>query len=216
MTFPRLGTGTDSSDRLEEVFQVATKLIARDGFEKASMRAIAGEIGMSQAGLYHYFKSKDELLYLIQKHTFTTLRNSLAARLDPNSPPKERLRVMIHNHLEFFLVQMDALRVCAYELNKLGSKHYEEVQAIRQDYFRIAHSIVGEVLSEQNRSSVLGEKRTTLFIFGALNWIHMWFDTERPLEIESISEELSEMVLHGLTGKTFANGEQLQYEISDQ
>lgn len=202
MTFTLLQNSVDSKDRLVEVLKIATRLIAKNGFDSASVRMIARESNLSQAGLYHYFKSKEELLYLIQKHTFTTLRNSVAARLDPAASARARLDVVIRCHLDFFITHMDALRVCAFEYNKLTGEHFDEVGLIQEDYFRIVHEIVAEVLREnQDDASArpLNSKRATLYIFGSLNWIHMWFDTERPVDIDTIANELIGMALGGLS-----------------
>ncbi len=202
MSFTHIKSDVNTTDRLVEVLEIATRLIARHGFEKASIRTIAREANMSQAGLYHYFSSKEYLLYMIQKYTFTTLRNALAARLDPDSSPKERLEMAIRNHLDFFITHMDALRVCAFEYYKLTGEHFEEVNTIREDYFRIVHSVVKEVLEEQAdapSAAPLNSKRATLYIFGSLNWIHLWFDTERPTNVDSMVEELTGLMLSGLT-----------------
>ena len=71
----------EATDRLDQVVTAAARMIARDGFEKASIRAIAETANLSQAGLYHYFRGKEHLLYLIQKHTFSALRKSGRAHI---------------------------------------------------------------------------------------------------------------------------------------
>lgn len=197
MVFSELSSRTEITGRFEEVLAVAARLIARDGFERASIRAIANEAEISQAGLYHYVKSKEELLFLIQKHTFKALRNSLAARLDPDATPIEQLKVLIRNHLEFFVAHMDELRVCTFDYKRLSGERFNEILPIRQDYFRIAHSIVRDVLRESGIAD-LDNKRVTLYIFGALNWIHMWFDTERRTDIGKMADEIAQMVLQGI------------------
>ena len=195
-----------TNDRFDEVLTVAARLIAKDGFEKASIRSIAQESKLSQAGLYYYFSSKEDLLYQLQKHTFTALRNALAARLDADLSPEERLRLLISNHLEFFSAHMDELRVCTFEYQKLEGKLYKEVQVIRRDYFRLAHNIVSEVLDKKwgTKPGRPDSRRLTLYIFGTVNWIHMWFDTERRSDPAVIAEEIAGMVLHGIAdgGKT--------------
>ncbi|MHC4447939.1 MAG: helix-turn-helix domain-containing protein, partial [Planctomycetota bacterium] len=45
-------------ERVNRILEAATAVIARDGYRKASMRAIAKAAGVSLAGLYHYFDSK--------------------------------------------------------------------------------------------------------------------------------------------------------------
>jgi len=202
MSFTLLQNSVDSKDRLSEVLEIATRVIAQHGFDTASVRMIAGEANLSQAGLYHYFTSKEEVLYLIQKHTFTTLRNAVAARLDQNASPTDRLGAVIRGHLEFFVTHMDALRVCAFEYNKLTDEHDDEVGIIRKDYFRIVHEVIGDVLRENEHlqsAAPLNSKRATLYLFGALNWIHMWFNSERPVDIDTVAAELTGMILSGLS-----------------
>src|ERR1700755_2877712 len=78
--------------RLAEILTHATEVFCKKGYEGASMRDLSRASGMSLAGLYHYFKSKDELLYLTQKHTFRTIIDRLRQRLERSSDPEERIR----------------------------------------------------------------------------------------------------------------------------
>ena len=57
-------------------------VFCKKGYEGASMRDLSRASGMSLAGLYYYFESKERLLFLIQKHTFTTIVQRLKARLE--------------------------------------------------------------------------------------------------------------------------------------
>ena len=59
--------------RLGKILAHATEVFYEKGYEGASMRDLSRASGMSLAGLYYYFESKEKLLYLIQKHTFTTI-----------------------------------------------------------------------------------------------------------------------------------------------
>ena len=59
--------------RLAEILTHATDVFCEKGYEGASMRDLSRASGMSLAGLYYYFESKERLLFLIQKHTFSTI-----------------------------------------------------------------------------------------------------------------------------------------------
>src|SRR4029077_12708565 len=96
--------------RLGEVLDHATEVFCEKGYEGASMRDLSRASGMSLAGLYHYFGSKERLLYLIQKHTFTTILEKLKTRLDLSNEPEQRIRIFILNHLEYFLVNQQGMK----------------------------------------------------------------------------------------------------------
>ena len=74
--------------RFSEILDYATEVFAEKGYEGASMRDLSRLSGMSLAGLYYYFESKEKLLYLIQKHTFTTIIDRLRERLAASSDPE--------------------------------------------------------------------------------------------------------------------------------
>src|SRR5438445_11458831 len=89
--------------RLAKILAHATDVFYEKGYAGASMRDLSRASGMSLAGMYYYFESKERLLYLIQKHTFTTIMERLRERLQDESDPDQRIRIFILNHLEYFL-----------------------------------------------------------------------------------------------------------------
>src|SRR5579864_1974791 len=96
--------------RLAKVLHHAAHIFCEKGYEGASMRDLSRAAGMSLAGLYHYFDSKEELLYLIQKHTFRTIIDRAQERLENTKGAEQRVRVFIENHLEYFLANKDAMK----------------------------------------------------------------------------------------------------------
>ncbi len=70
---PRPAPVTRFDRRLNEILGHATEVFCKKGYEGASMRDLSRASGMSLAGIYYYFESKERLLFLIQKHTFTTI-----------------------------------------------------------------------------------------------------------------------------------------------
>src|SRR5436309_16071755 len=101
--------------RLGEVLDHATEVFCEKGYEGASMRDLSRASGMSLAGMYHYFESKEKLLYLIQRHTFNTIVKQLRRKLDSAINPEERIRVLIFNHLQYFLANQKAMKLLSHE-----------------------------------------------------------------------------------------------------
>src|SRR5271154_3243834 len=100
---PRRAPVTRFDRRLGHILDHATEVFCEKGYEGASMRDLSRATGMSLAGLYYYFESKERLLFLIQKHTFTTILETLKARLEDIADPEQRIRIFILNHVEYFV-----------------------------------------------------------------------------------------------------------------
>src|ERR1700723_41928 len=81
--------------RLSEILIHATNVFCEKGYEGASMRDLSRASGMSLAGLYYYFESKERLLFLIQKHAFTTIVQRLKTRLNGVTDAEQRIRILI-------------------------------------------------------------------------------------------------------------------------
>ena len=174
--------------------KAASKVIARDGFAGASVRDVAakGKIGLS--GIYYYFKSKDELLYAIQHHSFSTLVRLLKERLETCSSPEDRLKAVIDNHFQFFVKNRDEFRVCVHEMESLSGKYYKTVLKIRQEYFQLVRRVIDEVLRGAKHETDI----TTLFLFGSLNWVYMWYDPEKDSDINKLSSQYLRVLLNGI------------------
>src|SRR5580698_9823821 len=97
---PAAGSGvrraSPSYDRkLDELLRQAAAVFRTRGYHQASMRDIARATGVSLAGLYYYFSSKEELLFLIQRHAFETILAAAKDGLRDLQDPEERLRDLV-------------------------------------------------------------------------------------------------------------------------
>src|SRR5215831_4928751 len=101
----------DSEVKLHHILRVAARIFAQQGFEATSIRDISRASEVSLSGLYYYFESKQHLLYLIQNTTFTIVVENLKARLQGRQDPIERLRLLVLNHIEYFLSHPNEMKV---------------------------------------------------------------------------------------------------------
>src|SRR6516162_9252178 len=100
---PSYATGPDTrfDRRFSEILDYATEVFAEKGYEGASMRDLSRLSGISLAGLYYYFESKEKLLYFIQQHTFSTIIEQVRERLAESNDPETRIRIFVHNHVGY-------------------------------------------------------------------------------------------------------------------
>jgi AcrR family transcriptional regulator len=182
--------------RLAEILRHATEVFCKKGYEGASMRDLSRESGMSLAGLYYYFESKERLLYLIQKHTFTTIVQRLKPRLEGVADPEERVRIFILNHLEYFLANQAAMKVLSHEAEALKNGFASEVAAIKREYYRICVGLLDDLKAK--REQQFSTRIAVLSLFGMMNWIYTWHNPRVDADAASIAQEMGDVFLRGV------------------
>ena len=183
--------------RLAEILDHATEVFCKKGYQGASMRDLSRASGMSLAGLYYYFESKERLLYLIQKHTFATIVQRLKARLEGIPDCEERVRVFILNHLEYFLANPAAMKVLSHEDEVLKNGFGAEVAAIKREYYRICVGLLDEL--KRARGLQFTTRLAVLSLFGMMNWIYTWHNPRVDADAASIAREMGDIFLRGVT-----------------
>src|SRR5712671_1865840 len=182
--------------RLAEILTHATDVFCEKGYEGASMRDLSRVSGMSLAGLYYYFESKERLLFLIQKHTFSTIVQRLKARLEEVDDPEQQIRIFILNHLEYFLANPASMKVLSHEADALRNGFASEVAAIKREYYRICVGLLDELKSE--RALQFSARIAVLSLFGMMNWIYTWHNPRVDADAEQLAGEMSDIFLGGV------------------
>ncbi len=188
--------------KLGRLLEVAAALMARQGYSQTTIRDVSRETGYSLAGMYYYFQSKEELLYLIQFRTFGTLLEQQEASVAEGGTAIERLRRLVRGHLSYFDSHPNEMKVCTYELDSLAGDLYARTEEIRRRYYHLTSEIVGEIMGHATDGPVtdLDVRHNTLFLFGALNWVFMWFDREVDGEVDDLVDKVMTMFLDGIRG----------------
>ena len=186
--------------RLAEILTHATEVFCKKGYEGASMRDLSRASGMSLAGLYYYFESKERLLYLIQKHTFTTIVQRLKTRLEGASDPEQQIRIFILNHLEYFLANPASMKVLSHEAEALKNGFASEVAAIKREYYRICVGLLDELKSD--RGLQFSTRIAVLSLFGMMNWIYTWHNSRVDADADQLADEMSNIFLRGVIAST--------------
>jgi AcrR family transcriptional regulator len=186
--------------RLAEILSHATDVFCRKGYEGASMRDLSRASGMSLAGLYYYFESKERLLFLIQKHTFSTIVQRLKKRLEGVSDPEARIRIFILNHLEYFLANQQAMKVLSHEAEVLKNGFASEIAAIKREYYRICVGLLDDL--KRDRGLQFSTRIAVLGLFGMMNWIYTWHNPRVDADAEQIAGEMGDLFMRGVLGRS--------------
>ena len=182
--------------RLAEILTHATEVFCKKGYEGASMRDLSRASGMSLAGLYYYFESKERLLFLIQKHTFTTIVQRLKSRLEGVNDPEQQIRIFILNHLEYFLAHPASMKVLTHEAEALKNGFASEVAAIKREYYRICVGLLDDL--KRDRGLQFSTRIAVLSLFGMMNWIYTWHNSRVDADAGQLASEMGDIFLRGV------------------
>ena len=190
--------------RLGEILEHATNVFYEKGYDAASMRDLSRASGMSLAGLYYYFESKERLLYLIQKHTFETVNRLLEQKLELVNDPEERIRVMIQNHLEYFLANRKAMTVLSHEDETLLNEFGAEIASLKRQYYKTLLQLIDDLRASQpKRFANVNSRIAAVALFGMLNWIYTWHNPRVDADATDLARQMSQIFLNGvLNGET--------------
>lgn len=199
----------DTEAKLEHILRHAANIFAERGFGTSSIREISRATGVSLSGLYYYFESKQKLLYLIQSNAFTSILESLEARLEGVRDPRRRLLLFIQNHLEYFMEHPAEMKVLSHEEDAIEEPFRKELLAIKRRYYTLARGIFDE-LSREGRGTQINPRVAVLSLYGMMNWVYKWHNPKVDPGAAELAETMAGIFLHGVlngaSGISFRRG----------
>ena len=183
--------------KLEHILRASARIFAEKSYHSTSMRDISRATGVSLAGLYHYCKSKEELLFLIQDHCFGRVLESLEERIKDVDDPLQKLHIFIDNHLSFFAANMAEMKVLSHEAESLSGDLHERVSTTKERYARLARRILREVHQRVGGASTVDLTVATYALFGMMNWIYNWYDSSGKLSVNQLIDNMTRLFLTG-------------------
>ena len=188
----------DFEEKQLAILDYAANVLATLGVDKASMSQIAGQARISKALLYHYYPSKDALVFAIIFNHLEELDSDLEASDDPAMEPSAREKFLVGVVLEHYRGADDRHKV---QLNAMSLLTDEQKQAITEAERRIVRRFAGVVrqisprLDKRQRPLLMP---VTMSLFGMMNWTDMWFKDGGRISREDYAEILTTLMLEGI------------------
>ena len=185
--------------KLEFILRTAARIFAEKSYHSTSMRDISRATNVSLAGLYHYCKSKEELLFLIQDNCFGRVLERLEQRLLEVEDPVAKLGIFIENHLSFFAANMSEMKVLSHEAESLRGDLYTHVSTRKDRYTKLARQILQEVQDSTENKQPVDLTVATYALFGMMNWIYNWYDPQGQLKVNDLAQHVTQLFLGGFS-----------------
>ena len=185
------GHGTDAPHRLLEA---AAEAFAARGFHATSTRDIASRAGLSPAGVYVHFASKEELLFQISRAGHEAARDMLVAAAGSASSPTEALRSIMATFARWHAEHFRVARIVQYEFGNLTPEHRDAVLALRKEIDAVVRRVVTQGV-EAREFAVEDVPDTTLALLSMVVDVARWYDPDIKRTPEAIGTAYADLGL---------------------
>jgi len=180
------------------IIAAAVRLFAAQGFDATSVQEIVAEAEVTKGALYHYFSSKNELLYEIYHSLLSRQLADLDRILGEGMPPDETVRAVIAELVETTTGSIDEVKVYVREMHRLDRAHQEAIRTQRRRYHVTFRDFIESAQVSGVFTAFASADTVTFIVFGMINEIPAWYRTAGRKTPAEIAEEVSGFVLAAL------------------
>ena len=187
----------DYEDKQRAILDNAAAVISEIGIDKASMSRIARSGHFSKALLYHYYESKDALIFDLVRVHLTELDNELKFVDDPFQSPEDRLKRLITRVLQIYQETENYHKVQLNIAGVLAEEQMKEVRIIERRIITRFSKLIGIInpALANNREQLMP---VTMSLFGMLNWAYTWFREDGALTRDDYAGMVTKLLLQGV------------------
>ncbi len=210
--FEKLMARTRARDYEEKralILKQAVQLFAERGFANSSITQLAVRCGASKAWLYHYFNSKDAVLFEIFNEYTQRLVNVVLDVRGLGLAPEAQFMEFLHRFLRIYESAQTTHLVLLYDLNRLGREQYEIIASRERTVVNELAAILDALSPDLLKHKPELRKPLAMTLMGMINWTFTWLRKDGPVSHEKFAELTAQVFLHGITGLNQTSGKKL-------
>ncbi|WP_397420526.1 TetR/AcrR family transcriptional regulator [Phenylobacterium sp.] len=202
---PDLGRPRVASGRARQIFVQAARLFVEKGYDGASMSDIAEAVNITKAGLYHFVKSKEDLLYTLVSFGMDELEDEVVnpGRAEPD--PAVRLRLMIRNHVANIgrvgSSQGNPVTIVTDDITGLSPRSRRLINSRKRAYYTLVRDTLEELKVRGDAAADLDTTVAAHSLIGAILWTGRWRRPNGRLGVDELVEHLTAFVLKGVLAR---------------
>ncbi|HEV7976348.1 TetR/AcrR family transcriptional regulator [Amycolatopsis sp.] len=186
----------------DRLVQVAARLFAEKGFEATTVRQIVETAGVTKGGLYHYFDSKDALLYEIYSRMLRMQASRMETIADSGLALPQRIHAIIADVVATSIANLDDAVVFFQSMHLLEAEKQADVRAERRRYHERFRSLVEEGQRDGVFRADVPADIVVNYHFGAIHRLGMWYHPDGAFSGEQVGLYFANLMLGSLLPPT--------------
>jgi AcrR family transcriptional regulator len=190
----------DHSAKRAHILKTAASVFAKSGFARASMSQIANDCGISKANIYHYYDSKDALLFDILDSYLSALRDRIQGLPMEGLTPSEQLRLIVTETLHTYEGMDDEHKIQTGGLPMLPKLQQDILKGYQRDLVNQMSGVIATIAPDVFASDAGKLRSTVMSVFGMLNWFYMWNGNADDQARRDYADLVTGLTMRGVQG----------------
>ena len=184
-------------DKREEIYEKALELFIARGYDQTPLSQIAKALGITKAGLYYYFSSKEELLFFIHDRNLKRDLVPIIEAAEKISDPEKRISYLIERYTKASMTRDPSQRMLIHEMGNLTPEHREIINEMWWRFFNLIRSTIAE-LESHGKVKKMNRTFAAFALIGMCRWTFNWFDPTRQESAEELCNTYNEIFFRGI------------------
>ena len=193
-------TGTSNHGKrnsYEDLVDVATRLFSEHGYEGTTVRMIAEALGVKSGSLYSHISTKEEILEKIALEVADDFVEGARVASESEDAPEERLRALVHHHLDVVHRRQEAVTVYYDQWRGLDADTRQTIRTKRRTYERRYARVIEDGI-EAGEFEPVDVRQAVLMILSACHWTYQWYNRRGSRKPQEIADAFVDVMLTGL------------------
>jgi AcrR family transcriptional regulator len=186
-----------SGARRAEILRLAAVLFARQGYQRTSLTDLAHAANMAKATLFHYFPTKEQILFELYAQAMDMALSRVTA-IASNDDPAVELKEMLREHALVILQNQSLFQIFFGEEAGLEPDHRAKVRGQQADYVNLIADRVKLLQYDRRVPKQVHPRVAAQSILGMGSWTYKWYEADGTIPSEEIAEFVAELALQGL------------------
>ena len=184
-------------DRREEIYETALKLFSEKGYDKTSLSDIAKALNLTKAGLYYYFRSKEDLFFTVHTDSVEKDFQPILNEAEKIVDPEERIKFFLKRYTTKVLTQNTSVKIAIQEAQHLDPNHQKRIYKDWRRGFDLIRNALSE-LESKGKIKKINKTFVTFAALGMCSWTFYWFDYNRKESADELAETYIDLFFDGI------------------
>jgi AcrR family transcriptional regulator len=193
-----LAGGTRADEQRRRILAAAVAVFSRQGYRATSMNDVAAGVGLSKPALYHYVRTKQDLLVRVYEEVLDESLRSARAIVAAAPSPRAALRELIVERVAYTCEHQDLLKICFEEESELPPALAEPLLQRRRAFEEVVlGTVLGHLEATGGRLS-MNPKAYVNTCLGAANWVYKWYSPDGERTPRELGADIADVLLAAL------------------